>query len=158
MSVLMSGAVRAVTAAGDTGAVNVWRDDAGKWRADMQRRMHCLSKTTVEALTDLRPWLEEWWPQMHASTEYLTQSDVKAREIEREFAYLWATGAIEGDCKVVERSGAQVFYDISHPEVDVREEVEYLRWRRLLDIHPEHKAWISMRDESEPLAEGQGGY
>ena len=46
------------------------------------------------------------------------------------------------------------FYDLRSAEIDMTDEVKYLHARGLLDIHPDHSHWVSLRDESEPLAQG----
>lgn len=57
---------RAVTAAGDCGALNVWRDDDGSVRAEFYR--HMVAQDSVQCLTydALRRWLRRWWPRLHS--------------------------------------------------------------------------------------------
>lgn len=55
---------RAVTAAGDDGAVNAYRDDAGNYRAHFSRHWSILSEETFASKAALRRWLEEWLPKM----------------------------------------------------------------------------------------------
>lgn len=82
----------------------------------------------------------------------LTTSD-ELQLLEREFAYIHASGIIEGHCLPSSKDGAMVFFDTRSAEIDITDEVRYLHSRRLLDVHPEHPHWISLRDESEPLEE-----
>lgn len=55
----------ASTAAGDDGAINVWRDDSGKYRAEFMRWMSVKGSIEVSTLKELRAWLHEWWPRMN---------------------------------------------------------------------------------------------
>jgi hypothetical protein len=55
---------RALTAASDNGAINVWIDDTGCYRASFYRHYLCLSEWRGEKKTKLTMWLKEWMPQM----------------------------------------------------------------------------------------------
>lgn len=55
---------RAVTAAGSSGAINVWRDDKRHIRSGFMRFRQTLSEVEHADLASLRCWLDEWWPQL----------------------------------------------------------------------------------------------
>lgn len=55
---------RAATAAGDHGAVTVYRDDTGKWHCAFHRHWMEVEHTVVERKTDIRSWLLQWLPQI----------------------------------------------------------------------------------------------
>lgn len=58
---------RAITAADSNGAVNVWRDDAGLYRAEFYQ--HCVTKASWRGKqkTRLTEWLKTWMPKMRAA-------------------------------------------------------------------------------------------
>ena len=49
-----------ITAAGDDGAINVWRDDAGRYRCEFMQ--HWISKDSqiFKSLAAVRGWLKTW--------------------------------------------------------------------------------------------------
>lgn len=53
-----------VTAAGSTGALNVWRDDAGQFRAEFMRHRVTLDALCVRRIMAVRKWLGRWWPSL----------------------------------------------------------------------------------------------
>lgn len=55
----------AVTAAGDNGAINVWRDDAGKYRVAFYRRLCTVASETFDSQKQVRIWLQQWMPFMN---------------------------------------------------------------------------------------------
>jgi len=55
---------RALTAAGDNGAINVWIDDAGRYRATFYRHYATLSTWRGKQKTRLTEWLKAWMPKM----------------------------------------------------------------------------------------------
>lgn len=55
---------RAVTAAGSTGALNVWRDDQGAIRCEFMRNMVTLDSATFDTITKAKRWMRRWWPQL----------------------------------------------------------------------------------------------
>lgn len=55
---------RAVTAAGPRGAINVWRDDAGRLRSNFCRDLVTLDEQIHGDAAALRLWLEHWLPAM----------------------------------------------------------------------------------------------
>ena len=73
-------------------------------------------------------------------------------ELERGFAYSYATQVIEGACRPVGPDG-ESWWDVNDAvqlaEPDVTLAVAYLESRGLLDRHPEQAHWVSLRDESE---------
>ncbi len=73
------------------------------------------------------------------------------RQLEREFAYLSATGVIEKHCSLFDSAHGGGWFDVRSAGFDVTDEVKYLHSRGLLDVHPEMPHWVSIRDESEPL-------
>lgn len=56
---------RTLTAAGPTGAINVWRDDKGRLRSSFSRYRVTIDSAEHASLASLRRWLMAWWPQMH---------------------------------------------------------------------------------------------
>lgn len=55
---------RAVTAAGSTGALNVWRDDRRTLRSEFMRCRVSLDRAEHADVAALQTWLEKWWPQL----------------------------------------------------------------------------------------------
>jgi hypothetical protein len=58
LKVLRSGL--AATAAGDNGAINVWRDDDGNYRCEFQRFMSVKDSQIFRHLVSVESWLKEW--------------------------------------------------------------------------------------------------
>lgn len=56
---------RAVTAAGDNGAVTVYKDDEGHYRCMFARHMTNHDETTTPTKSGVRDWLKSWHPKMH---------------------------------------------------------------------------------------------
>ena len=56
---------RAITAAGDDGAINVWKDDDGMWRCEFQRYKSTLDSKTYRYLAAVDQWLKEWMPKLY---------------------------------------------------------------------------------------------
>lgn len=70
--------VRACTAASDTGAINVWIDDEGYYRASFMRNWCERGKIQCKTKKQLKAWLDEWMPHMNAKYPPLPEStDVK---------------------------------------------------------------------------------
>lgn len=59
---------RAVTTAGDNGAINVWRDDKRVLRSQFMRYRVTLNSAEHADLESLRVWLEQWWPELYSPT------------------------------------------------------------------------------------------
>lgn len=57
---------RALTAASDNGAINVWIDDTGRYRAAFYRHYACLSEWRGKTKTRLTKWLSLWMPRMQS--------------------------------------------------------------------------------------------
>lgn len=55
---------RAVTSAGATGALNVWRDDKRRLRSNFCRHMVTLDEAEHPDAASLRMWLDKWWPEL----------------------------------------------------------------------------------------------
>lgn len=55
---------RAVTAAGNNGALNVWRDDQRVLYSEFMRFRQSLDRAEHVNLDSLRVWLETWWPRL----------------------------------------------------------------------------------------------
>lgn len=55
---------RAVTAAGDKGALNIWRDDHRVLRSNFCRFHTTLDSAVHADADDLRVWLAKWWPEL----------------------------------------------------------------------------------------------
>ncbi len=53
------------TAAGDCGAINLWRDDAGKFRCEFYVRLTTRESTEFERLGQVVVWLQRWLPEIH---------------------------------------------------------------------------------------------
>lgn len=56
---------RCCSAAGDHGAVMVWRDDAGAWRCAFMRYQATLEAATFSSKAAVTTWLRAWLPKMH---------------------------------------------------------------------------------------------
>lgn len=54
----------AVFAAGDDGAITVWKDDAGMLRCEFSRRMWTVDAKSFKYLAAVHQWLKDWWPKM----------------------------------------------------------------------------------------------
>lgn len=54
----------AVTAAGSTGALNVWRDDDGDWRCEAMRNLVTVDRATFVHVAAVVAWLKESWPSL----------------------------------------------------------------------------------------------
>lgn len=54
----------AVTAAGLTGALNVWRDDNGEWRCEFMRNLVTVERANFAHVAAVVQWLKEWWPSV----------------------------------------------------------------------------------------------
>ena len=57
----------ATTAANYNGAINVWIDDAGDYRAEFCRYLRTKGGGAFKIKSALRDWLREWWPKMSVS-------------------------------------------------------------------------------------------
>jgi hypothetical protein len=55
---------RACSAAGDHGAIMVWQDDGGKWRAAFMRYSETLESEIFATKAAISPWLRAWLPKM----------------------------------------------------------------------------------------------
>ncbi|WP_257835048.1 hypothetical protein [Burkholderia glumae] len=55
---------RACTAAGDHGAVSIWRTDDGKWNCLFSRRHVDIEHATFHFKKDVRAWLNSWHPKI----------------------------------------------------------------------------------------------
>jgi hypothetical protein len=54
---------RIVSTAGDYGAVNVYINDAGKYRAQFMHYCEVLNDQTFETKTELYGWMQEYFPK-----------------------------------------------------------------------------------------------
>lgn len=54
----------AIAAAGDDGALCVWKDDRGEWVCHFMRFMSVKSRKTFKHIAPIAEWLKEWWPKM----------------------------------------------------------------------------------------------
>lgn len=57
---------KAVTSAGNTGAINIWRDRyrVGMLHASFSRNRLTHNHATMFTLADLNSWLKTWWPEI----------------------------------------------------------------------------------------------
>jgi hypothetical protein len=55
---------RVVSGACDYGAITVWRDDDGMYRADFCRRMIVIDGIVVKKKVTVAKWLKTWIPKM----------------------------------------------------------------------------------------------
>ena len=53
-----------IDAAGETGALNGYRDQEGMWRGEFFRRLKLLSDERFGSLEDLDGWLQKWFPEL----------------------------------------------------------------------------------------------
>lgn len=73
---------------------------------------------------------------------------------EMSFAYERAAGVIESECVVAEPHVDALengWFDLESTSVELDDEVAYLESRNLLQRHPEHPHWVTIRDEGDPL-------
>lgn len=56
---------RAVSSAGDHGAVMVWKDDAGQWRARFMRYQATINDAAFPDKASVLSWLRTWLPKQH---------------------------------------------------------------------------------------------
>jgi hypothetical protein len=56
---------RAVSSAGGHGAVMVWQDDAGQWRARFMRYQATIDDASSPSKAAVLPWLRIWLPKQH---------------------------------------------------------------------------------------------
>lgn len=57
---------RVIAAAGDHGAVQVWIDDAGKYRGAFMQRFSIVDGQEFKTKKQINAWLKEWLPRMAA--------------------------------------------------------------------------------------------
>jgi hypothetical protein len=55
---------KTVTSAGDSGALNIYRDDGGKIRVGFYRYYAALSEEITGNQKRTREWLKKWWPRL----------------------------------------------------------------------------------------------
>ena len=51
----------AATAAGDNGAINIWQDDEGQYRGELQRYMRTMDSMVVTRQADIKPYFDRWY-------------------------------------------------------------------------------------------------
>lgn len=56
---------RAISSAGDHGAVMVWQDDAGQWRACFMQYQNTVASAEFSSKAAVLPWLRTWLPKQH---------------------------------------------------------------------------------------------
>lgn len=56
---------RAISSAGDHGAVMVWQDDAGRWNARFMRYQATIDDASFNTKAGVLPWLRIWLPKQH---------------------------------------------------------------------------------------------
>lgn len=56
---------RAVSSAGDLGAVTVWRDDAGQWRVAFMQYRAIIDTAEFTSKAAVLAWLRIWLPKQH---------------------------------------------------------------------------------------------
>ena len=54
----------AITASGDNGAINVWRDDLGSYRCEFMRYRSALDAMITDKISHVSTWIAEWWPKI----------------------------------------------------------------------------------------------
>lgn len=54
----------AATAAGDDGAICIWRDDRGILRGDLQRYMITMDKQEFATIKAMHEWVRTTWPKI----------------------------------------------------------------------------------------------
>jgi hypothetical protein len=59
----------AVTAAGNHGALNIWRDGHHRLHAEFYSRLVSQNHTILPTLRDLELWLRAWWPALTGKDE-----------------------------------------------------------------------------------------
>jgi hypothetical protein len=66
MAILQKG--RIASAAGDDGAVTVWRDDEGSWRCEFSRWRSPVDNQTFDTKAAVQRWLVEWMPKLQRAS------------------------------------------------------------------------------------------
>lgn len=61
-------AKRAVTAAGDCGALTVWKQKSG-YSVEFNRYRLVVCRNDGRTLAQVRKWLKEWWPQLRTPAQ-----------------------------------------------------------------------------------------
>jgi hypothetical protein len=54
----------AATAAGDSGALNIWKDDDGWIRCEAMRWMKPVDKKIFDSIEDVEKWADKWLPDI----------------------------------------------------------------------------------------------
>lgn len=55
---------RAATTAGDNGAINIWKDDKGRWRGEVMRFMVKIESRTFKTQAAIAPWFNKWFKKI----------------------------------------------------------------------------------------------
>lgn len=58
--ILNMNSVYAATAAGENGAINVWKDVYGKYRAEAQRHYHTVDELKTDDFCELKTFVDKW--------------------------------------------------------------------------------------------------
>lgn len=61
---------RAISSAGDHGAVMVWQDDAGQWRARFMYYCATVDDASFSSKAAVLPWLRIWLPKQHREASH----------------------------------------------------------------------------------------
>lgn len=56
---------RAVTSAGDYGAINVWREDGGMWHCTFCFYQSIRNELTCKTKVEVKKWLIKWLPRQY---------------------------------------------------------------------------------------------
>jgi hypothetical protein len=82
----------------------------------------------------------------------MERTATELRKIERSLAYSMASGIIESECLCVQMGEEDCEWrDLNSANTPLEDEVAYLESRRLIERHPEHREWVTICDEGEPL-------
>lgn len=60
---------RAISSAGDHGAVMVWQDDDDQWRARFMRYQATIDDASFSTKAAVLPWLRTWLPKQHTTED-----------------------------------------------------------------------------------------
>lgn len=58
---------KGATAAGDNGAINIWKDDTGFIRCEMQRYLRRMDSKIYRTISGAKRWATKWLKQIHSS-------------------------------------------------------------------------------------------
>ena len=120
----------AATAAGDSGALNIWKDDDGWIRCEAMRFRNPIDKKIFDNMEDVEKWADKWLPDIgvfpYEDIEIMTTEEREAKSAQ------WRTDNLG---KNVGLSNVSDCADLKH-ELEVTDKLLNER-QRVLDAIPE---------------------